>query len=184
MQAIFLFIHLLILNAPPQLNKIDLLDLNGKKTNIQFSAAQKGTVIYFLSPECPLCQSYSLTIKDIEKQYSKKGFQFIAIIPGKDFSKNEVIEFKNKYNLKALSFLFDPNLALANYTKASITPEVVVYNSIGQKIYNGRIDNWAYELSKKRTVITENDLRNILQKMDQNQYVKPYQTKAVGCFIN
>jgi thiol-disulfide isomerase/thioredoxin len=184
MQSIFLLICVLLSVAPQQLDKIDLIDLNGKKTNIQLSSAKKGTVIYFLSPECPLCQSYSLTIKDIEKKYSKNGFQFIAIIPGKDFSKNDVIEFKNKYNLKALSFLFDPNLALANYTKATITPEVVVYNANGQKIYNGRIDNWAYELSKKRTVITENDLRNVLQKMDQNQYVKPYQTKAVGCFIN
>jgi thiol-disulfide isomerase/thioredoxin len=156
----------------------------GKLTYIQLSAASKGTVIYFLSPECPLCQSYSLTIKEIEIAYSKKGFQFYAIIPGKEFTKNEVIIFKNKYKLSALPFLFDPNLALAKYTKASITPEVFVYAPSGQKVYNGRIDNWAYELSKKRTVITENDLRNVLKKLDQNVSIKPYQTKAVGCFIN
>jgi thiol-disulfide isomerase/thioredoxin len=184
MQAVSLFIYLLLFVANGALSKVELLDMNNKKTNIPFSQAKKGTIIYFLSPECPLCQSYTLTIAQIEKEYSKKGFQFFAIIPGKEFTKNEVIIFKNKYKLSALPFLFDPNLNLVKYTKASTTPEVLVFDKNEKKIYQGRIDNWAYELGKKRTVITENDLRNVLHKLDQNISLKPYQTRAVGCFIN
>jgi hypothetical protein len=51
-------------------------------------------------------------------------------------------------------------------------------------VYSGRIDNWAYELGKKRTVITSHDLENVLQNLSAGKEVKPFQTKAVGCFIN
>jgi hypothetical protein len=68
--------------------------------------------------------------------------------------------------------------------QATITPEVFVMNQKKEIVYSGRIDNWAYELGKKRTVITEHDLANVLENLNKGIVVKPYQTKAVGCFIN
>jgi thiol-disulfide isomerase/thioredoxin len=168
----------------PNLQSIALKNLQGKEGFIDLSKGQKGTVLFFLSPECPLCQSYSLTINQLQKTYAGQGFQFIGIIPSKDFSTTDVIEYRNHYQLKALSFWFDPNLKLAQFCQATITPEVVVYKPNGQKIYQGRIDNWAYELAKKRKVITEHDLQNVLEKLSKNLAVTFYQTKAVGCFIN
>ncbi|MCF8253318.1 MAG: redoxin family protein [Bacteroidia bacterium] len=163
---------------------IQLKDLSGKNITINLSNAKKGNVVLFLSPECPLCQSYSLTIQQIEKEYKSKGFNFYAIIPGTDFTKEDVIEFRNKYGLKNIPFYFDPKLDWVKFAKASITPEVAVYTPKGEKVYLGRIDNWAYELARKRSVITQHDLLDVLNKLDQNKLVKPYQTKAVGCFIN
>jgi hypothetical protein len=138
----------------------------------------------FLSPECPLCESYSLTIRNLYTEYAQKGIQFYAIIPGTDYGKEQVIKYRNHYQLKGIPFYFDPKLIWVNYAQVSITPEVVVYNQKGLKIYQGRIDNWAYELAKKRTVITEHDLKDILFKISNKQDFKPYKTKAVGCFIN
>lgn len=162
--------------------KVQLYDLEGKVVQLNFKVS-KATVLFFLSPECPLCESYSLNIRNLIAQYASKDINFLAIIPGKEYSSEQVIRFRNKYQLKSLKFLFDPKYQLCEALGATITPEVFVLTRNGQRVYSGRIDNWAYELSKKRKVITEHDLLNVLQNIQQNKPLKPYQTKAVGCYI-
>jgi thiol-disulfide isomerase/thioredoxin len=184
MYVLLILLNFLMPNKAPSLQTIPLKNLQGKEGFIDLKKGAKGTAIFFLSPECPLCQSYSLTIQKLEKKYAAQGIQFIAIIPGKYFTVEEVVIYRNKYQLKALSFWFDPNTVLSNFCEATITPEVVVYRPGGQKVYQGRIDNWAYELSKKRAVITEHDLNNVLEKPIKNEATPFYKTKSVGCFIN
>jgi thiol-disulfide isomerase/thioredoxin len=183
---IFLFILLsFFLNQiPEKIEEVTIKDLDGKSFSIEPSLHKKGFVTLFMSPECPLCQSYSLTIRNLAATYQKVGIKFYAIIPGKTYSKKEIIAFKHKYKLHDLAFYVDPNFDLARFAQASITPEVAVYTPAGEKVYQGRIDNWAYELSKKRKVITEFDLANVLEKLYLSQQVKPYKTRAIGCFIN
>jgi thiol-disulfide isomerase/thioredoxin len=50
-------------------------------------------------------------------------------------------------------------------------------------VYAGRIDNWAYAPGRKRTIITEHDLRNALNAYVAGKPVPVSKTKAVGCFI-
>jgi hypothetical protein len=50
-------------------------------------------------------------------------------------------------------------------------------------IYQGRIDNWAYELGKKRKVITEYNLKDALTSVLLNKPISVSKTKAVGCYI-
>ncbi len=184
MRSLFIFLSFLLIESNTNLTQIELTNLSGQIEKINLAKGPKGTVLFFLSPECPLCQSYSLTINKLQKTYANKGFQFIAIIPGKEFSKESVIEFRNHYQLKGLQFWFDPKLELVKFTQASITPEAIVFNAKGQKLYQGRIDNWAYELARKRKVITAHELQDVLIQLDQKKEVKFRKTKAVGCFIN
>lgn len=169
---------------PSNLRDISIETLDGKAFKIDPKANNKTAVILFLSPECPLCESYSLTIRNLVQTYQKANFNFYVIIPGKSFSKQKISAFRKKYKLESVAFYLDPNLDLATFIQASITPEVAVFTPNNVKVYQGRIDNWAYELSKKRKVITEHDLANVLENIYQNQSVKPYKTKAVGCYIN
>ncbi len=184
MRSLLIFLSFFLIRNNTQLSQIELVNLAGQSEKINLAKGPKGTVLFFLSPECPLCQSYSLTINKLQKTYANKGFQFIAIIPGKEFSKESVIEFRTHYQLMGLQFWFDPKLELVKFTHASITPEAIVYSAKGQKIYQGRIDNWAYELGRKRKLITEHDLLDVLSNLDQNKEVKFRKTNAVGCFIN
>jgi hypothetical protein len=161
-----LFCLLPSLNSP---EKVALKNLEGKTVQLNFKEA--------------LCESYSLNIRTLIQQYRLKDFNFVAIIPGKSYSKESVIAFRNKYQLNQLLFWFDPNYELCDAVGATITPEVFVFLPHGKKVYNGRIDNWAYELGKKRKVITEHDLKNVLNTISKNLDIIPFQTKAVGCFI-
>lgn len=144
---------------------------------------QKGTtVLYFLSPECPLCQSYSLTINELWKKYADKGIQMVGIIPGTEYSDLDISTFKHKYKLPIVLWR-DEQLALTRKYHATVTPEVIVVNTKGKVYYQGRIDNWAYEVSKKRRVITEHNLNDALNSIVNKQPVTVTKTKAIGCFI-
>lgn len=142
----------------------------------------KPTVYIFLSPECPLCQSYSLTIRNLFETYRGKGIQLIGIVPGSDYDAATIKQFMRKYNLP-IPIYTDPTFAFTKHLKASITPEVFFINPNGLLLYSGRIDNWAYELGKKRKVITEKDLQNALEAFTQQQPIKVTKTKAIGCYI-
>lgn len=161
-----------------------LQNTEGKFELISNVRKKRAFVMLFLSPECPLCQSYSLTIKQLHGKYKGKGVEFIAIVPGTEYDLLKIVSYRNGYGLKEIPFYLDPKYAFSKQIKATITPEVFVLNEKNQLVYSGRIDNWAYELGKKRAVITEHDLENVLVNLTGNKKFKPYQTKAVGCFIN
>ncbi|MES2780843.1 MAG: redoxin domain-containing protein [Bacteroidota bacterium] len=159
-----------------------LKDVKGKSFPLNEKSGGKARVYYFLSPECPLCQSYSLTIRNLYGEFAKQNIEMIGIIPGTDFSTTAITEYKTKYKIP-VQLLRDEQLLLVSKYKATITPEVVVINNQGKVMYQGRIDNWAYELGKKRKVITEHNLRDALAAIVNNQPVKIKLTKAVGCYI-
>jgi peroxiredoxin len=195
MRCYLLFIFCLVQTAKPCLgqSKKDaprtnqyntLKTIEGKQMSLVVKAGQKALVLLFVSPECPLCQSYSLTIKQLFEKYNSQGFEFVAIVPGTEFTKDEIIKYRNSYGLKGIPFCVDPSYSFSKQMQATITPEVFVMNQKKEIVYSGRIDNWAYELGKKRTVITEHDLADVLEKLNKGIAIKPYQTKAVGCFIN
>lgn len=167
----------------PKIGSVQLTKLDGKPGYIESNKKLNATVLYFLSPECPLCQSYSINIKSLAAKYQNKGFRFIAIVPGTDFNANEILFFRIKYKLQNIPFYFDPKLELVHMLKANITPEVFVLDKNENLLYSGRIDNWAYELSRKRKVITEHDLENVLAAIAGNKKITYRKTKAVGCFI-
>lgn len=164
------------------LEQVTLVNLKGQTSTAQAIIQRKPTVFIFISPECPLCQSYSLTINQLIKKYTAKGIQFIGIVPGKDFSKQQVLHFNRTYK-STLPIWFDLQLKLTQAIGATITPEVFFISNNGKLLYSGRIDNWAYELSKKRKIITEHDLINALEAYIHHKPITTLKTKAVGCFI-
>ena len=187
MKAFYLFLLLVCPFAPSgsnltQINTISLLDLKGASVSLHKYVGKSATVFIFISPECPLCQSYTLTLNKLLATYQNDSIRFIGIVPGTDFSAEQVVAFQRKYKTNLL-LLRDPLNKLTHLLKASITPEVFMVTKQQQVIYQGRIDNWAYEVGRKRTVITEHDLRDAIEAFKQYQPIKKPKTKAIGCFI-
>ena len=77
----------------------------------------------------------------------------------------------------------DTKSLMAKKLGATITPEVFLLGKTGVIRYSGRIDNWAFDLGKKRSVITEHNLIDAIEAVLQNKSVKIKKAKAVGCFI-
>lgn len=182
MKSLFLILSLLWIHHLGSIEKIQIETLDSKKTSIDHYSDYKATVIYFLSPECPLCQSYSLNINQLKSQFESKGFRFLGIVSGTYFSKTEVRSFIKEYKLN-IPIYMDVKAAFAKQLDATITPEVFVLGKSKETLYSGRIDNWAYELSRKRKVITEHNLLDALNAINKRQKIKTTKTKAVGCYI-
>lgn len=140
------------------------------------------TVWVFLAPECPLCISYSKTLMELYHQFSSANIRFVGVFSGSFHTQQEVDGYLQQYKI-SFPCVWDRNSKLAAQFKAKITPEVCVATLEGKTLYRGRIDNWAYDLGKKRTVITRHDLKDVLQKCQNNIPFKPYITQAVGCII-
>lgn len=178
---VLIFTRLLASFAPPKANP-ELVDLIGKPVPLNKLLNSSISVFIFLSPDCPLCQSYTLTINQLNQKYRTKDVSFIGVIPGKSVSVADIKNYQRNYKLNTPVYR-DPELKLTQYLGATITPEAFVLNQKGEIRYSGRIDNWAYELGKKRTVITSHDLNNAISNVLKNPNTQIQKTKAVGCFI-
>jgi thiol-disulfide isomerase/thioredoxin len=140
----------------------------------------KTTVYIFLSETCPICQSYTLTLKELCLKYP--SVEFIGVFPNYYSDKKSIEKFRKEYSIP-FQLTKDENAALTSKFKATITPEVFVVSN-GEIIYSGRIDDSFYAIGKRRNVITSTELDNALQQITSGKEVKTTKTKAVGCIIN
>ncbi len=139
-------------------------------------------VMLFLTPECPLCQNYTVAMRKLEKEYSAKDIPFIGVISGNYYTKDEVRRYKLKYDME-MDILFDPDFKLSKYYGATVTPEAIFIDRKGDLKYRGAIDNWAISLAKKRLNTTEHYLSDALDDFLSGNKINPERTKPVGCFI-
>jgi thiol-disulfide isomerase/thioredoxin len=135
-------------------------------------------VFVFLAPDCPLSQSYTLTLNNLRTQFQSNGVEFYTVFE----SDTGVDDFVATYKV-TLPVIRDRDFRLADYFGAMKTPEVFAVDSNGKTFYKGAIDNWAPELGQHRTVITEHYLLDALNAFNQHKNIPAKETKAVGCFI-
>lgn len=141
------------------------------------------TVWVFLDPECPICQSYTLTLRKMYETYADQGVKFQGVYTSPVIKKREIKNFHKKYQIP-FSGEIDKKNALAERWDASVTPEVVVTTPIGQVLYQGAIDNWYYALGKNRPEPTEHYLKDALDAFLAGKPIERKRTEAVGCLMN
>jgi len=161
---------------------ISLKNLSGELFSFRELKKNTATVIVFLLPDCPACQSYSTTLNKLNEQYQKDGVAFYGVFPGTYNTLEEMNEFKNTYHIK-FPLLCDPDKKLVKTIAAKVTPEVFVLNHETNIVYRGRIDDWMYALGKKKPVITTHELADALHAVVHHQPAKVSQTTAIGCII-
>lgn len=144
--------------------------------------SNENTVLIFLSPECPLCQNYTTTLKALKNNFESEETEFYGVLSGTYYPINQMNGFLIKYDLD-LPIILDPDFALANGLDATITPEVVLLDKAGNVEYQGAIDNWAISLGQKRLKITRHYLKEALVARNTGGVIDPKKTEAVGCFI-
>ena len=140
------------------------------------------SLFVFLSPECPLCQNYTKTLNQLTKQFKEK-VKVVGIVPGAAYSTAEVTDFAKKYRT-VFSIGIDQQQLLTKYLQATVTPQVILIDSIGNLIYKGAIDDWVVGLGKKKEKVTRHYAADAITQYLQLMPVKIASTKAYGCKIN
>src|SRR5882757_1722501 len=108
------------------LSSFRLLDAGRHRTLSLPSASASGNMrlFVFLSPECPICQNYTVKLNEFSRRYAGK-IKIYGIIPGSSYKPSTVSAFAEKYKI-AYPLLIDGSLRLSHYLQASVTPEVIL----------------------------------------------------------
>lgn len=159
---------------------VQLSDPAGTVVEPLKNQGQKATLLFFLTPDCPLCNTYAPEIARIVGEYQEKGVRSYAIYA--DEPEAEISRHLREYKLP-LTALLDPRLQLATLTGATVTPEACLLSPDGQVLYRGRIDDRAVKLGTVRTEPRQRDLRLALDAVLANKKVAEKFTKAIGCYL-
>jgi len=146
-------------------------------------AKMKAIVIFFTTTDCPLSNTYVPEMNRIRSSYSDRGVGFYAVQTDTTIADAEVRRHAKDF-VFSFPALLDPKQTLVRLAGATATPEVAVVSSSGNVLYLGRIDNRIEDFDKRRSVVTEFDLRDALDAVLAGKPVARSRTVAVGCGIS
>jgi thiol-disulfide isomerase/thioredoxin len=173
-------------SCSPQMDEADLGKIyfapDGSEQHPAALQGQSGTVFIFLSPECPLCINYTLTVKELQQEFEERGIGFVAVYPGTYHTAEEVSEFVNNFQL-SMPAIMDPQLTFTKACRATVTPEAVLIDKNGQIVYRGAIDDWSYATGKKKRQADKFFLNDAIDAFLSGNKPEPAVTEPVGCFI-
>jgi thiol-disulfide isomerase/thioredoxin len=142
----------------------------------------KAHVLYFLTNDCPIANSYAPEISALMKEYADRPVRFYAIHVDPELTADAARAHAREFGL-TLPIILDTQHQLVAATGVTHTPEVAVVVADGTVAYRGRIDDLFTGLGKKRQVPSQRDLRDALTAIVAGEKVVISRTDAVGCYI-
>lgn len=161
---------------------LNLQTVDHQNFSLRQLANNKASVILFLQPECPFCNSYGKTLRTLDSSFESKQVKMYAVVAGKFYPDTEIVAYKEKFQLQ-FPFLLDPDFVLRKNLNASVTPQAYLIDEKGNTVYHGMIDNWGYEIGKARAHATEFYLTDAVNNFLQGKTITQDSTKAIGCYI-
>ena len=185
-RAVFLFTILfsLALAANAQgievgssLESFTLPDLDGNVQTLNGLKGKNGTVIVFLSAQCPVVKLYNDRINQIAADYDAKGIKFIGInsnaTESLDWVKSDAAKVGYKFPV-----LIDKGNKLADRLGATVTPEIYYLSADNVLLYHGAIDN-----DRSGKAVTEQYLRTAFDQALTGKKIVRTRANAFGCTI-
>ncbi|MCH8331810.1 MAG: redoxin domain-containing protein [Bacteroidetes bacterium] len=171
-----------VANLSPTLFDLELSNMSGGSFALSTLAENKASIFVFITPECPIAQRYTLTMRNMAKEYEKNNIKIYGIVSGTYYTVKDMKKFKKKY-LIDFPIFFDRSLIVTKTLDAQITPQAFLVDNRGKVLYDGQIDNWYFALGRARQVITEFYLKDAVQSYLANEEIKVKKTRAIGCII-
>ncbi len=167
----------------PQINvgdktaNLPFITLAGQGTQLYNLAGQKGTLLIFISVQCPVSNAYNERMADLARDYAARGFNVIGVNSNRTESAEAVASHAREKGLN-FTIVKDPDNKVADYLGASFTPETYLFDAGWVLRYHGRIDD-----SKELSAVSTRDLRTALDAVAAGKQVPVTDTKAFGCTI-
>jgi len=154
-------------------------DLDGK---VLFASSDKVRFhcLIFLGTECPVSNGYSPEYKRLYQEYGAKGVALVGIHPDPDVDGDRARQHAKEYQLP-FPIALDREQKLARSAGVQVTPEVAVLDPKGKVVWIGRIDDAWMPNGKKRTTVTQRDLRIALDALLGGKTPPPAAARPFGC---
>ena len=158
------------------LENFKLSDTNGKQQSLNDLKGKNGSVIVFLSTQCPVVHGYNERIVKLAADYQAKGINVVGI----NSNATETPDAVKKHAAANYKFpvLIDKDNVLADKLNANVTPETFYFNDKNVLVYRGAIDN-----DRRGDNVTENYLRAALDATATGKAVAKTSANAFGCSI-
>jgi AhpC/TSA family. len=143
----------------------------------------KASVLFFVTTDCPIANSYAPEIQRICSEYGPKKISCDLIYVDPDLTTADVKKHMKDFGYANIPAILDSSQKVVHAAGATITPEAAIIGPAGKVLYSGRIDNVYAALGKRRPQATERDLRKALDEIVDGKAVTTSQTQPVGCYI-
>lgn len=154
-----------------------LADTSGTTHSLASLKGQNGTVLIFVSTQCPVSNAYNERMEKLAQDYKARGVNVIGINANSTESAADIKAHAAQHNL-TFTILKDTGNKVADQLGATNTPEVFLLDAGGKLVYRGRIDN-----SKNDQNISANDLRDAIDATLNGKPVANSFVRAFGCSI-
>ena len=158
------------------LENFSLPDTSGKMQSLNELKGKNGSVVVFLSAQCPVVKAYNERISQLAADYEAKGITFIGI----NSNSTESLDWVKSNAAENYKFpvLIDKGNVLADKLGATVTPEAYYFDAKNVLLYHGAIDN-----DKSGKAITDNYLRVAFDSALAGKAIAKTRANAFGCSI-
>ncbi|NNE68316.1 MAG: redoxin domain-containing protein [Pyrinomonadaceae bacterium] len=159
-----------------KLEDFSLKDPRGNEHKYSELKGEKGTLIVFLSAQCPVVEMYNMRINALAEEYKAKGINFVGIYS----NHTECLNWVKHHSRKEYKFktLVDTGNVIADRFGALYTPEVYYFNPDDVLDYHGAIDNDRSGRDPDRKY-----LRSAFDEKLAGKEITEKETRAFGCTI-
>jgi peroxiredoxin len=154
-----------------------LPDADGKERTLASLGGAKGTVLIFVSTQCPVSNAYNERMEKLSQELKARGLSVVGINSNVAETRDAI---KSHAAEKGLSFaiLKDEGNRVADRLGASVTPEAFLLDANKRLVYRGRIDN-----SRNGDSVTSSELREAVDAVLAGKPVAKSEVRAFGCSI-
>jgi hypothetical protein len=148
-----------------------------------FRPAGSANILFFISADCPISNSYAPEIQRLCAHYGSLGVGCSLMYEDVGLSGAAVRKHLREYGYKNAAAAIDATRAVSHEALAEVTPEAVLVDAKGAIRYRGRIDNLYADLGKPRRIVTVHDLRDAVDAVLAGKTVTNSETQSLGCSI-
>jgi peroxiredoxin len=154
-----------------------LADTNGHEAKLSTLKGKNGTVLIFISTQCPVVRDYMERIEKLASDYKERGVNVVGINANASETMDDVKAHIASNNL-TFPVLKDKGNKVADQLGAERTPEVFFLDAANKLVYHGRIDN-----HRNISLVNSNDLRDAIDATLAGKPVVKTEASAFGCTI-
>jgi peroxiredoxin len=164
--------------APP----FQLRDTQGVLHTQSEWASHKAVVLFFVTIDCPVGNSYVPEMNRIRDAYAPRGVAFYAVQADTSVREPDVVRYARDYRY-SFPLLLDPTQILVRQVGATITPQAAILAPDAKLLYLGAIDDRFVDFGKSRPQATESYLRSGLDDVLQGKPIAVSTRHSIGCSI-
>jgi len=157
------------------------VEVSGRLLRLGDHTQSRGTVVVFLSPECPIACRYIPMLKELAAEYGTRGVDLVGVLADPSLTRTAAAKFQQEFGID-FPLAFDASLGLAKRLKPTHTPEAFLFAADGSLRYRGRIDDRFAAIGQERSEVRDRSLRNAMEALlSGDKATEPRHQVAVGC---